>query len=191
MFGSPGVNAQQPSAPPPTGPAPTGLVVGSGNYFSPIVPDLDKAVAFYRDGLGLDLQGAPGDAADNPALRNMFGLPGAKLRWQIARTPAAAGGVEIVEISAANGKPVERRLQDPGAITLLATVRDLDATFARLKRLGAPVVSRGGAPVHVGQGAQQARAAGRGGRWRTTPSAARWNRALRARCAQITISSPS
>ncbi|HEX5106864.1 MAG TPA: VOC family protein, partial [Vicinamibacterales bacterium] len=61
------------------------------------------------------------------------------------------------EISAANGKPVERRLQDPGAITLLATVRDLDATFARLKRLGAPVVSRGGAPVHVGQGAQQAR----------------------------------
>jgi len=33
--------------------APTGLVVGSGNYFSPIVADLEKAIAFYRDGLGL------------------------------------------------------------------------------------------------------------------------------------------
>ena len=148
--------AQQATAP-QTGPAPTGLVVGSGNYFSPIVQDLDKAVVFYRDGLGLDLQGAPGDAGNNAALRNMFGLPDAKLRWQIARTPAVAGGVEIVEIAAANGKPVERRMQDPGAITLLATVRDLDATFARLKQLNAPVVSRGGGPVHVGQGAQQAR----------------------------------
>jgi len=156
-LGSRSVNAQAPAAPPQTGPAPTGLVVGSGNYFSPIVQDLDKAVAFYRDGLGLELQGAPGDAGNNAALRDMFGLPDAKLRWQIARTPAAAGGVEIVEIAAANGKPVERRMQDPGAVTLLATVRDLDATFARLKRLGAPVVSRGGEPVHVGQGAQQAR----------------------------------
>ena len=150
-------DAQTAAAPPQTGPAPSGLVVGSGNYFSPIVPDLDKAVAFYRDGLGLDLQGAPGDAANNPALRDMFGLPDAKLRWQIARTPAVAGGVEIIEIASANGKPVERRMQDPGAITLLATVRDLDATFARLKQLGAPVVSRGGAPARVGEGAQKAR----------------------------------
>jgi catechol 2,3-dioxygenase-like lactoylglutathione lyase family enzyme len=36
-------------------------------------------------------------------------------------------------------------------------VRDLDATFARLKGLGAPVVSLGGQPVHVGQGAASAR----------------------------------
>ena len=157
VLGSSGVHTQQAAAPPQTGPAPSGLVVGSGNYFSPIVPDLDKAVAFYRDGLRLDLQGAPGDAANNPALRDMFGLPDAKLRWQIARTPAVAGGVEIIEIASANGKPVERRMQDPGAITLLATVRDLDATFARLKQLGAPVVSRGGAPARVGEGAQKAR----------------------------------
>ena len=157
VIGSAEVSAQRAAAPPQTGPAPSGLVVGSGNYFSPIVQDLDKAVTFYRDGLGLELQGAPGDAASNPALRDMFGLPDAKLRWQIARTPAVAGGVEIIEIASANGKPIERRLQDPGAMTLLATVRDLDATFARLKQLGAPVVSRGGGPAHVGQGAQQAR----------------------------------
>ena len=41
--------------------------------------------AFYRDGLGLDVQGAPGDANANLPLRNMFGLPDATLRWQIAR----------------------------------------------------------------------------------------------------------
>ena len=74
----------------------TGLVVGSGNFFSPIVGDLDKAVAFYRDGLGLDVQGAPANADTNPALRDMFGLPDAHLRWQIGRPPAMRTGVEIV-----------------------------------------------------------------------------------------------
>jgi catechol 2,3-dioxygenase-like lactoylglutathione lyase family enzyme len=130
----------------------TALVVGSGNYFSPIVADLDAAIAFYRDGLGLEVQGQPGDASTNPALRNMFGLPDASIRWAIARTPAAAGGVEMVEIKGAGGTRVTRRLHDAGAMCLVVTVRDLDATLARLERLGAPVVSRSGAPVTIGGG---------------------------------------
>jgi catechol 2,3-dioxygenase-like lactoylglutathione lyase family enzyme len=130
----------------------TELVVGSGNYFSPIVEDLETAIAFYRDGLGLEVQRQPGDASANPALRNMFGLPDASIRWAIARTPAAAGGVEMVEINGAGGKQLVRRLQDPGAMCLVVTVRDLDGTLARLKRLGAPVVSRNGAPVTIGAG---------------------------------------
>ncbi len=135
-----------------TAPPPQGLVVGSGNYFSPIVRDLDAALAFYRDGLGLEVQGAPGDASANPALRDMFGLPDAKIRWAIARTPAAAGGVEMVEISGAGGQVLERRLEDAGAMCLVVTVRDLDGTLARLKALGAPIVSRSGGPVTIGAG---------------------------------------
>ena len=50
--------AQGPAPAAPAGPPPTGLVVGSGNFFSPIVSNLDKAVAFYRDGLGLTAQAA-------------------------------------------------------------------------------------------------------------------------------------
>ncbi len=146
-FGPIGLHAQAPAS---TGPTPTGIVVGSGNYFSPITANLEKAVVFYRDGLGLDAEAAPSDLTSNAPLMAMFGLPNAKLRQQIARTPAVAGGVEIVEISAGNGKPVERRNQDPGAVTLVATVRDLDATLTRLERLGAPVVTRGGKPVTIG-----------------------------------------
>jgi catechol 2,3-dioxygenase-like lactoylglutathione lyase family enzyme len=141
--------AQAPAAPPPTGPAPTGLIVGSGNFFSPIVGDLDKAIAFYRDGLGLDVQGAPANADANPALRNMFGLPDAQLRWSIGRPAGMRTGVEIVEIKKAEGKMLERRLQDSGAFTLIVLVRDIEATFGRLKQLGAPVVTRGGAPIAV------------------------------------------
>jgi len=85
-------------------PQPTGIIVGSGNFFSPIVSDLDKAISFYRDGLKLDVQGPPANADQNPALRNMFGLPDARVRWSIARTAEMRTGVEIVEIRQAAGK---------------------------------------------------------------------------------------
>ena len=150
--------AQAPAAPAPPGPSPTGLVVGSGNFFSPIVSDLDRAVAFYRDGLGLDVQGAPANADTNLALRNMFGLPDAQLRWQIGRPSGMRSGVEIVEIKKAGGKALERRLQDIGATTLIVLVRDLDSVFGRLKQLGAPVVTKGGAPLFVPGGARKSRA---------------------------------
>jgi catechol 2,3-dioxygenase-like lactoylglutathione lyase family enzyme len=147
--------AQAPAAPAPAGPAPTGLVVGSGNFFSPIVGDLDAAVAFYRDGIGLDVQGAPANADTNPALRNMFGLPDAQLRWLIGRPGGMRTGVEIVEISKANGKPLTRRIQDHGAFTLVAFVRDLDATLGRLKTLRAPILTPGGTAATVPFGGTQ------------------------------------
>ena len=127
-------------------------ITGNGNFFSPIVHDLDKAVAFYRDGLGLETQGEPGNADKNEALRNMFGLPNAKIRWMIARPGGMRNGVEIVEISGAGGKALERRPQDSGAFTLIVFVRDIDATLARLKAQGAPIVSAGGAPAVLPNG---------------------------------------
>ncbi len=96
-----------------------GLVVGSGNFFSPIVANLEKAIAFYRDGLGLEVTGSPSNATDNAPLRNMFGLPDAQLRWTVARPAGVRQGVEIVEISSAGGRPLNRRITDPGAMTLI------------------------------------------------------------------------
>ena len=126
-----------------------GLVVGLGNFFSPIVGDLDKALAFYRDGIGLDVQGTPANAEQNAPLRNMFGLPDAQLRWMVGRPAGMRTGVEIVEIKRAEGKPLERRMQDPGAFTLILIVRELDPIVARLKTMGAPIVTTGGVPVDV------------------------------------------
>ena len=134
----------------PPGPAPTGLVVGSGNFYSPIVEDLAKAVEFYRIGLGFEVRGEPTNADANPQLRAMFGLLDAHLRQQIGRAPPTPGGVEIVEIPKAGGRPVERKVQDPGAVMLIVVMRDIDAPLARVKQLGAPVVTKGGAPVNVG-----------------------------------------
>jgi catechol 2,3-dioxygenase-like lactoylglutathione lyase family enzyme len=143
------VSAQS-SAPP----APTGLAVGSGNFFSPIVSDLEKAVEFYRDGLGLEVSGEPGDATGNAALLDMFGLPDAHIRWQIARPAGMMSGVEIVEISDAGGRPLDRQIQDAGAFSLIVFVRDIDATLARVRNLGAEVVSTGDVPATLPFGPQ-------------------------------------
>ena len=132
-------------------PEPTGLIVGSGNFFSPIVADLDKAIAFYRDGLGLDVQGTPSNAEQNAPLRNMFGLPDAQLRWMVARPASMRTGVEIVEIKKAESKSLDRRVQDPGAFTLIVLVRDVDAAFAKMKQVGAPILTTGGRPIAVGR----------------------------------------
>src|SRR2546423_6897560 len=91
--------------------AQNGLIVGSGNFFSPIVGDLDKAIAFYRDGIGLEVMGTPANADENAPLRNMFGLPDAQPRWTVARPPSSRTGVEIVEIKKAQSKAVDRRIQ--------------------------------------------------------------------------------
>src|SRR6185312_17412986 len=131
--------------------AQSGLVVGSGNFFSPIVGNLDRAIAFYRDAIGLDITGTPANAEQNAPIRNMFGLPDAALRWTVARPPQGAGrgGVEIVEISKAEGKPLARRPQDPGAFTLIVLVRDANAAYAKAKAAGASFVTAGAAPLTV------------------------------------------
>ena len=146
-------NAQPQAQPTPApGPAPTGIVVGNGNFFSPIVGDLDKAIAFYRDGLGFEATGEPGSAGKGAGLLDMFGLPDAQLRWMVGRSPGITGGVEMVQISGANGKPLARNMQDPGAFTLLVLVRDIDKVVAGLKKVGAPVLTIGGAPALVPMG---------------------------------------
>jgi catechol 2,3-dioxygenase-like lactoylglutathione lyase family enzyme len=135
----------------PRAPEPTGLVVGSGNFYSPIVANLEEAVVFYRDGIGFEVRGEPTNADSNPQLRAMFGLPDAHLRQQIGRAPPTPGGVEIVEIPRTDGQPaIAPKMGEPGAVGLIVAVRDINATLARVKALGAPVVTTGGVPVPMG-----------------------------------------
>jgi predicted enzyme related to lactoylglutathione lyase len=136
---------------PAPGAAPPGdVVVGSGNY-SPIVNDLDKAIEFYGNLLGLTVPPAqapgPRPFSTDPAIRNMFGIPSAQLRWVVARVPGPNLGVEMVEAKDIDRKPANPRPQDPGSMTLVLLVRDIDKAFAPLKSAGVPVVTPGGAPM--------------------------------------------
>lgn len=146
--------AQGPAQPAPGAIPPGDVVVGSGNY-SPVVRDLEKAIEFYGGLLGLAVPPAPapGPRPFSPdlAIRNMFGVPNAQLRWVIGRTPGGPG-IEMVEAADIERTPVDPRPQDPGGMTLVLLVRDIDKAFAPLEQAGVPVVTKGGRPLAFGPG---------------------------------------
>jgi hypothetical protein len=52
-----------------------------------------------------------------------------------------------------NRKPLRSRIQDPGSVRLSFNVRDLDSAVARFLSTGGAVVTTGGKPISLGQGA--------------------------------------
>jgi catechol 2,3-dioxygenase-like lactoylglutathione lyase family enzyme len=77
----------------------------------------------------------------------LHGVPQARLRFIQARIPGVRCGIEIVELTNVDRAVVRRRVQDPGAVTLVLTLRDIDSAFAVLKKAGVPIVTSGGAPI--------------------------------------------
>jgi catechol 2,3-dioxygenase-like lactoylglutathione lyase family enzyme len=130
---------------------PAAGAVSGACHVSPIVSDLDRSARFYHDLLGMELSSTPPRGPlpwdTSRELLDLHGLPKARLRYIAARIPGVRCGIELVEFGQVDRKPVRPRLQDPGAVTLILLVRDIEAAFARLKAAGVPVVTTGGAPV--------------------------------------------
>ncbi len=126
-------------------PAPPGDVVGVGG-FSHIVDNVERSVAFYRDVLGLEMPNPPRAFASTPWIIAMGNTPGAQSRPAILHIPGSKLGVELIDYKDIERKPVHPRFQDPGAASLILTVRDMDAMMAKLKAAHAHINSKGGEP---------------------------------------------
>jgi lactoylglutathione lyase len=111
-------------------------VLGVGNFIH-VVANLDRSIEFYRDGIGLEMTGAPGPRAfsANAVVSSLYDAPGAQSRVASFKIPESNMAVEIVEFQGLNATPVQPRFFDPGAITLTLPVQDLDATKTRLYRI--------------------------------------------------------
>jgi len=135
--------AQAPAAPAPPG------VVRNGN-FSPIIGDLDRSLAFYEGLLKMQVPPARDGQRpffNNPGLHRMFGTTGSNERHTDARIPGTSMGIEMIEFHDSDRRAVRPRFQDPGAVTLVLLVRDVDAMLARLTAAGVKVTTPGGKPV--------------------------------------------
>lgn len=129
------------------------------------VANLDKTVAFYRDGLGLPLVGEGGKPATslpkaqplNEDLSKFTDTHGAKFRNAIFKVPGAGFTFELTEFTATPRKQVIPHMQDPGAETLVLVVRDVDAALAGIKKNGGSVLSVGGEPMKIGGENSQSR----------------------------------
>ncbi len=144
--------------------SPEGAVIGSQNLIL-AVTDLDRTVAFYRafgleiaarDGLGRPQPKGvvPAPAASSELLDNLCGLTAThdtKFRYLSLAIPNAGFDLELIEFTGLERKGARPGNQDPGASTLVLTVRDVDAAMAAAKKAGASVVTAGGAPLGVGK----------------------------------------
>jgi catechol 2,3-dioxygenase-like lactoylglutathione lyase family enzyme len=114
---------------------------------------LAKTVPFYRDALGLPLNGARDPLAQQPQkldeeMSKFTATKGMSFRAATFRIPNAAFGFELTEFTGGPRKPVLPNIQDIGAATLALQVRDMEKVLARVKASGATVVTAGGAPVN-------------------------------------------
>lgn len=129
--------------------SPSAAAVTGACHVSPIVADLDRSVRFYRDVLGLENASPtePSTWDTRGELMALHGLPNGRLRSVVLRVPGARCGIELVQFDRVDRHAVRRRMQDPGAVTLILLVRDLDTLFARLRAARVDVATTGGAPV--------------------------------------------
>src|SRR6185369_8314376 len=81
------------------------------------------------------------------ALLNFLEAPTSQIRFAQVPIPGSPMRVEIVEFKDIARTPVVRRPQDPGAVRLILTVRNLDTLVQHLKSQGVAVTSASGAPV--------------------------------------------
>ena len=128
--------------------APAGVVAGVGN-FSHIVADMDRALAFYRDVIGLPVAQPPNEFSGNPAIMNLGNTPGAQSRFGTLRVPGSQLGVELIAYKDTERTPARPRFQDPGAANLILTVRDIDSIVARVKRSAGRIQTLPGTPATI------------------------------------------
>ena len=117
------------------------------------VDSLDKTVPFYRDVIGLPVNGTRDPLAQQPQaldddMSKFTATKGAKFRGATFRIPNANFGFELTEFSGTQRKAAQPGIQDIGSATLALQVRDMDKIVARLKAAGATIVTSGGMPVN-------------------------------------------
>ncbi len=133
-------------------PAPPGDIIGVGNFLH-VVADVEQSVDFYQKILGMDLQGTPPTGPrpylDTPAIVNLYDAPGAQYRVGVGMVQGSPMRAELVEWKGVDRTPIHPRYQDPGAATLILTVRDLAPILTRVKKSATPIVTTGGEPVRL------------------------------------------
>jgi catechol 2,3-dioxygenase-like lactoylglutathione lyase family enzyme len=114
------------------------------NHFSATVADMDRALGFWQDALGLDLVGR--GVVEYEHLDRIVGLPGTRIEW--AELGIAGGGlVELFRYLNPPGAPVTGKVNDPGRTHLCLEVENLDGLIARIHQAGHQSMSPG--PVTI------------------------------------------
>jgi catechol 2,3-dioxygenase-like lactoylglutathione lyase family enzyme len=105
------------------------------NHVSITVADIDRSLAFWRDLIGLALDGRGTVAA--PHLDEITGFPGLQLEWAELSIPGG-GMLELFRYLSPVGDAVRSRTCDPGSTHTCFEVDELDELVGRLRAAGVP-----------------------------------------------------
>jgi catechol 2,3-dioxygenase-like lactoylglutathione lyase family enzyme len=125
--------------------------------------DAERAFAFYRDVLGLELAPSPfvPNATAPEGIRPWSAVVGDEIIWDLTNTrgsrartvfmraPNTPFGLELSEFIEIEREHRAANAYDPGASRLIFRVRDLGAVAAKLTQRSAPIVTLGALPVTV------------------------------------------
>jgi catechol 2,3-dioxygenase-like lactoylglutathione lyase family enzyme len=130
---------------------------------TPILQDREEAINFYGNLLKLTVPEQRGNApafgayGNGAPLLKMVGMPNnwmgvltlhqPEVRFVMARVPGSAMQVELENFRNIDRQPVKPRPQDPGAVTLVVLVRDIEKAFEPFKTAGVGIVTPGNALV--------------------------------------------
>ena len=131
--------------------------------------DAERSFAFYRDLFGLELSRSPfagaapanapperirpaAEAGSDPLVWDLTNTHGSRFRTVFMRAPNTPFGLELSEFFDVPRGERPANPWDPGAATLVFTVRDLAAMASKLKARGAPVVTVGGNAIDSPRG---------------------------------------
>ena len=124
--------------PPP--PVVTGLA-----SFALVVSNLDTALKFYHDGLGLEIVTLPTSVTD-PAFDQVMNTPAARLRYARLRVPNEPYAIELDEFSGIPATVTEINHNDPGSSFLNFGFLDVAPVFDRLRAANTVAIAKSGLP---------------------------------------------
>jgi catechol 2,3-dioxygenase-like lactoylglutathione lyase family enzyme len=124
----------------------SGKVIGA-TFGSMVIPNAEKAAAFYRDQFGF----AAKTGEWTPNFNANLGTPGAQVQQAELTLPASTLAWRFLEFKGLDRKPYTPRIPDPGAPAIGLQVRDMDAAIAAVKAAGGSSVTQGGS-VKLGSG---------------------------------------
>lgn len=155
--------------PPRTAPAPeTPVVRGIYNWIH-TTGDAERSFAFYRDVFGIELARSPfagpappsappepirtaAEARSDALVWDLTDTRGARFRTAFMRAPNTPFGLELSEFFDIPRTERPANPWDPGASTLIFSVRDLALIVDRLATARAPIVTLGGMPLDTPRG---------------------------------------
>ena len=116
------------------------MTVAAVRHVGIVVPDMDEALAFYRDLLGLEVQADADESG--PFIETILAMPGARVRTVKLSAPRGEALVELLEFTREESpSPASDDLTRLGPTHAALTVEDLGALHARLRDAGVEFLS--------------------------------------------------